>query len=279
MPTAKIRNLNINYAVIGNRGPWVTLITGGRRGHDEFIPLANRLAKEGYQVLLHDRRNTGASDMLIEGDEGEEPIWTDDLAILLKLVGADRAFIGGSSAGARTSILFYLRHQHMTRGLLLFRVTGGPFAAGRLPENYYGQYIRAAQEGGMKAVCATEQYQERIKANPRTGEYLMKLDPKRYIAVMTHWLELFKAGANLPVMGVTEAQLKSIKVPTIVIPGNDNTHSSVSGRIAHEMIPGSFIHQLPIKDEDRPLIPYTEWEPLEDEITRVFVAHMRKAGA
>jgi hypothetical protein len=38
-----------------------------------------------------------------------------------------------------------------------------------LPENYYGQFIRAAKAGGMAGVCATEQYQERIKANPKTA--------------------------------------------------------------------------------------------------------------
>ena len=31
------------------------------------------------------------------------------------------------------------------------RVTGGAFAAGRLPENYYDQFIRAAEEGGNLA--------------------------------------------------------------------------------------------------------------------------------
>ena len=66
--------------------------------------------------------------------------------------GALPAFFGGGSSGARTSILFYLRHPQAVRGLLLLRVTGGEFAAGRLPENYYGQFIRAAEQGGMAAI-------------------------------------------------------------------------------------------------------------------------------
>ncbi len=33
--------------------------------------------------MLHDRRNTGASDILIAGDEGEEIIWTRDMHALL----------------------------------------------------------------------------------------------------------------------------------------------------------------------------------------------------
>ena len=159
MPVTKIRGVNINWQQIGDRGPWIMLTTGGRRGHDEFIPLAKKLAAHGHRVVLHDRRNTGASDVLIEGDAGEEVIWTEDMHELMESLGALPAFFGGSSSGARTSILFALRNPAAVRGLLLLRVTGGAFAAGRLPENYYGQFIRAAREGGMAAVCATEQYQ------------------------------------------------------------------------------------------------------------------------
>src|SRR6201990_2728066 len=130
MPVAKVRGVNIFYQVIGERGPWVALITGGRRGHDEFIPLATKLAKDGYRVVLHDRRNTGRSDVLIEGDTAEEILWLDDLHDLLKQLGAVPTVIGGSSAGARTAMRYYTRFPNDTRALLLMRVTGGAFAAG-----------------------------------------------------------------------------------------------------------------------------------------------------
>ena len=159
--------------------------------------------------------------------------------------------------------------------MLLFRVTGGAFAAGRLPEQYYGQYIRAAQQAGMAAVCDTEQYRERIAANPKNRDVLMAMDPKRYIAVMEHWLKLFQAGANFTIMGVTDDQLRSIKAPTVVIPGNDNTHNSASGRAAQKLIPGSKLHQLPIEDKDVPLISFEEWAPYEAEIAKTFVDFMR----
>ena len=279
MPIANVRGVNIRYQIFGETGPFVALITGGRRGHDEFIPLAKQLAAEGYRVLLHDRRNTGASDILIGGEEGEEPIWTDDLHALLGQLGALPAFIGGSSSGARTSILFYLRHPEAVRGLLLFRITGGPFAEGRLPENYYGQYIKLAQQGGMAAVCDSEQYRERIAANPGNKERLMNMDPKQYVAVMSHWLKLFTANAGSPIMGVTEAQLRSIKVPTVVIPGNDKTHSSGSGRTAHNLIAGSVLHQLPITDQDVDLMPYDQWAVHEPEIVRTFVTLMKRVEA
>jgi pimeloyl-ACP methyl ester carboxylesterase len=284
MPISKIRGVDINWQVIGDggigsKGPWVVMTSGGRRSYEEFIPLAQKIAAYGYQVLLHDRRNTGASQVLLEGDEGEEIPWTRDMFELTQQLNIQPAFFCGSSSGARTSILFYLRYPQAVRGLLLMRVTGGAFAAGRLPENYYGQFIRAAQQGGMAAVCATEQWQERIAANPATRDYLLALPPEKFIAVMTRWNEIFMAGGKYPVMGVTGDELKSIKVPTMIIPGNDKTHSSRSAQFAHDAIPGSELHRLPIEDQDVPLIPFPEWAPHEAEIARTFADFMARTMA
>ncbi len=269
MPLVPIRGVNIHYRVLGERGPWLALITGGRRGFNEFVPLAEKIAAHGIRVVLHDRRNTGASDVVIDGDEGEEEIWTDDLHELLGRLGARPAVVGGASSGARTSIITYLRHPDAVRALFLMRLTGGEFAAGRLPEMYYGQFIRAAREGGMAAVCATEQYRERIAANAANGERLMRMDPQRYIEVMSNWLAVFTAGPAAPMYGVTEAQLRSIRVPTVVIPGNDKTHSMACGRAIQKLIPSSRLVELPLEDQDVPLIPFPDWAPHEETIARV----------
>lgn len=61
MQIANIRGVEIFYQLIGDDGPWFALSTGGRRSHSEFIALAKKIAAGGYRVLLHDRRNTGAS--------------------------------------------------------------------------------------------------------------------------------------------------------------------------------------------------------------------------
>jgi pimeloyl-ACP methyl ester carboxylesterase len=270
----KIRGVNINYEVFGESGPWVALVTGGRRGYAEFLGFARRIADKGFRVVLHDRRNTGASDVLIEGEEGEEELWADDLVLLLEYLDALPAFVGGTSSGARLSMLVYLRHPEAVKALLLMRVTGGAFAAGRLPNMYYGQFITAAEQGGMAAVCATEQYQERIKANPANRDRLMAMNPKEYIRVMRHWLHIFQQGPRAPVLGMTEEALRSIKVPAIVIPGNDNTHASSNGIEAAKLIEGSVLYRLPIEDLDLPLLPFTEWAPYEPELATVLANFM-----
>jgi hypothetical protein len=92
---------------------------------------------------------------------------------------------------------------------------------------------------------------------------------------MSRWHEQFVRGVNSPVMGVGEAELRSIKVPTIIIPGNDKTHSSASAGSAHRLIPGSKMHALPIEDQDVDLIAFPAWAPYEAEIARVFIEFMK----
>jgi pimeloyl-ACP methyl ester carboxylesterase len=271
-----IRGVRLHYEIAGEQGPWVALVTGGRRGFDEFRSFARKLAGHGFRVLLHDRRNTGASDILIEGDDGEEEIWADDLVLLLEHLGALPAFVGGTSSGARLSMLTYLRHPQAVRALLLMRITGGAFAAGRLPNMYYGQFIDAAKQGGMAGVCATEQYQERIAANPAMRERLLAMDPQHYIATMQHWLDIFLRGPRAPVLGMTEEAMRSIRVPTIVVPGNDNTHASGNGLAAAQSIPGSVLYRLPIEDQDVPLLPFSDWAPHEAMLAEGLANFMKR---
>src|SRR5215467_5682182 len=201
MPFARVRGVNINYEILGRRGPWMALSPGGRRALGEIKYLAEPLAEAGYRVLLHDRRNCGASDVVIDGSASEYEIWADDLYELLGQLNALPAIMGGSSSGCRLAILFALRYPAMVRALLLWRVTGGAFAANRLAENYYGEYITAARNSGMAAVCDTEHFRERIAAHPANRDKLMAMDPERFIAVMGHWREYFLNGAELPIIG------------------------------------------------------------------------------
>src|SRR5262249_27042117 len=121
MPEATVRGVTLNYRVFGKEGPWIAFTPGSRRGFDELVSLAERMASAGYRVLLHDRRNCGASEVSIEPIGSEHEIWADDLDALCKQLGAYPICAGGSSAGARLALLFALRHRDIASGLLLWR--------------------------------------------------------------------------------------------------------------------------------------------------------------
>jgi pimeloyl-ACP methyl ester carboxylesterase len=279
MATANVDGLNIVHEIVGNSGPVVAVMPGGRRGYLEMRPFAEKIAAKGFRVLLHDRRNTGGSDLRFDDRATEEVVWADDLNRLLGQLGLLPAYVSGSSSGARTAINFALQHPDGLKGLILMRVTGGAFAASRLPQNYYRVFIEAAQTGGMEAVCATDRYGEYIANNPAVRGRLLAMDPREFIRVQKSLLDQFLAGASLPVMGTSEAQLGSIRVPTLVIPGNDNTHSSVSGLAAHRMIAGSRLHRLPVTDQDVDLLSWDEWAPYHDEIVEAYAAFINEVEA
>jgi len=278
MPIAKIRGVNINYKILGNSGPWVALSPGGRRDISGIELLAGKVAEQGYRVVIFDRRNTGASDVVIDGNESEYEIWADDIHELLSQLNALPVIVGGSSSGCRTALLFALRHPQSVRALLLWRVTGGRFACERLAEEYYGQFITAAKAGGMAAVCEMEHWKERIAANPANRDALMKMDPARFNEVMSRWREYFLKGADLPVIGATEADLRSIKVPACIVPGNDNTHGRQTGETLGRLLQKSEVHILFPKHYDEPLGPREEWDEKAGEMATLFSDFLKRSS-
>ena len=277
MPVAEVRGVNINYEVLGTRGPWLALSPGGRRALDGVKPLAERMAAAGYRVFIHDRRNCGASDVAFDGTQAEFEIWADDLHALLSRLEALPAVVGGSSSGGRLALLFALRHPAAVRALLLWRVTGGRFAVERLAESYYGDYIALARQGGMAAVCASEHFSECIARNPANRARLTAMTPDAFIAVMERWRAQFLKSMDLPIIGASEAELNSIRVPTCIVPGNDKTHAHATGERAHRMIAGSELHDLFPGDLDVDLVPPEDWAVKEAELAAIFTDFLRRA--
>ena len=276
MPQIQIHGARINYEILGDKGPWVALSPGGRRPLEGVKHLAERVAAQGYRVLIHDRRNCGASDVVLEGTESEYEIWAEDLYAMLQHFNALPAFVGGGSSGCRMSLLLALRHPEAVKGLLLWRVTGGEFAAKRLANQYYFQFIEAVKNGGMAAVCATEHFAERIKQRPANREVIMNMDVARFTASFSKWADGFLQDAGKPVIGATTAQLNSIKISTLVVPGNDKTHDRGVGERAHKLIPGSELYLLFPEDQNIDIVPPQEWDYKDDELAAVFAGFMKR---
>jgi pimeloyl-ACP methyl ester carboxylesterase len=281
MSEAVIRGVHINYEVIGTSGPWIALTPGSRRPYGELVGLSKAIAAASYRVLLHDRRNCGASDVAFDDSRSEHEVWADDLYELSKQLGAPPIYVGGSSAGARLAILFAIRHPDALRGLLLWRVTGGQEAVDRLADNYYGQFIKIAKAGGMQAVCESEHFAECIKARPTNRARLLQTDVGQFINVMTTWRERFLESATLPIVGASEADLRAIKAPACLIAGNDVIHTPATARKAAGLIPNSELHEDVVekRSDDNLLKEWNrkEWRDVEPRIAAIFAAFLKRA--
>ena len=237
MAKAVIAGCALDYELLGpSEAPCLALTPGGRAAKDALRSLAEGLATR-YRVLLWDRRNTGASDIYFGDAASEQELWADDLAALLQQLQLAPCYLGGGSAGARVSLLTALRHPETVKGLVLWQVTGGPFACQVLGVNYHVPYIRAAQKGGMDEVAQTEFFAERIAANPGNRERLLALDPGAFINTLRRWNTFFYYREDTPVIGVPEGSLRAIQAPILVFEGNDDIHPKQASDAVERLAP------------------------------------------
>ena len=273
MPVENVRGVDIVYEVLGDHGPWVTVTPGGRRGKDSERVCASMIADAGFRVLIHDRRMMGASGAVFAGDN-ESLEQAEDLLALMQALRIGDAYVAGSSSGARMSILLAHRHPEAVRALLLWRVTGGPYAAQRLAFNYSEQYIDAVTTGGIDAVLATDHFTAMAKANRLTEETLRNLGAQGFEAAMRRWLAGFKADRDYPVAGISPEDLRSITLPAIVIPGNDRVHPPAPGQAAHRMLPNSVYQEVLTEQVDAD-VDFAGWERATGTLAARFIDFLR----
>ena len=276
MPQATINGVTLNYEIVGTAGPAMALAPGGRNPLGDIRPLAQRMAAAGYRVLLHDRRNCGASDVSFDADKSEYEIWADDLHALLASRGMLPAVIGGGSSGARLALVFAMKYRQDVRALLLARLTGGKFAVDRLIEKYYDQYLRVVESGGMVAVAETEHFAEAIRNRPANRARLLAVPPQDFAVCMKAWRAHLLAGADDPLIGTSEADLRSIRIPTCVIPGNDLTHPSRLGGVVAGLMPDCELDRVSTIDNNVDVTPPEEWKPLVAEMAAIYAAFLAR---
>jgi pimeloyl-ACP methyl ester carboxylesterase len=235
MPYANIGGVNLYYEDHG-KGPAVILTPGGRVDCNGLRPMGALLSRH-CRVILHDRRNCGRSDVVIGGHLSEQHLWAEEMAGLLRQIGAAPAYAAGGSAGSRTSLTLAVRHPEVVKGVFIWEVSGGPLSAELMGPGYYGQYIEAAERGGMAAVAATEFFAQRIHDNPANRERLLSMDVQEFCTVMRRWSAAF-ATLN-PVGDLSAAQLQSITCPVVAFAGNtpDDVHHVSAAEAVHRLVP------------------------------------------
>ena len=240
MPYANINGANLYYEEYGS-GPPLILTPGGRVDREGLRPIGALMSLH-CRVILHDRRNCGRSDVIIGSDLSEQHQWAEDMAALLDYLGASPAYAAGGSAGSRTSLTLAVRHPEAVKALFVWEVSGGPNSAAVTSPNYYGQFIEAAQRGGMAAVGETEFFAQRIKDNPDSGQRLLDMDPQQFCDAMGRWQQAYVVPA--PVTELTEEQLASIRCPLMIFEGNtpDEVHHRSAAEALHRLVPHSELY-------------------------------------
>ena len=122
----------------------------------------------------------------------------------------------------------------------------------------------------MDAVCRTEHFAETIRARPAVRDRLLAIEPAVFIHAMRTWRELFAAGADMPLVGVSESDLRSIQAPVCLIPGDDLTHLREAALNAAKFLPNCEVHGVAGETQNLDVSSPEEWRAREGEIVRIF---------
>ena len=215
--------------------------------------------------------------MSFDGGNSENEIWAEDLRELLHHLDALPAFIGGSSSGCRLALLLALRHPAAVRGLLLWRVTGGAYAAERLVRTTTPNSSRWRRRGGMAAVCQSEHFSDVIKANPANRARLPEMRSRISSRSWSAGAAAFNEGADHPVIGLSPAELRSMTMPACIIPGNDRVHPRAPARSRTACCPNSEYHEVLTEDRPDLDVALEDWEKKEGLLAAIFIDFLRRA--
>lgn len=205
------------FAVESGDGPPVILLHGGLATHAAIRVFAGDLARR-YRLITPDLRASGRS---IYAGPLSFDLLADDVAALLRHIGAPRAVIGGISFGAACAVRAALRHPALTEALVVLHPAFGGADAGLTPAQHAA--MRAMHDAGRRTLAdgigallpLFDSLPPELRARARA--LAATYDPAS-VATTTAFLD---SGAQ-PFARAEE--LAAITAPTLVVPGADPTH-------------------------------------------------------
>lgn len=206
------------FAFEEGEGGTIVMLHGGMADHRAVLPLVAPLASS-YRVVTPDQRGSGKSR---SGAPLTFDRLADDVEVLLDHLGVDRAVVGGQSQGTGVAVRFALRHPDRLAGLALVQ----PIYAGE--ERGYTEQQRA-NFAEMDAV-ASRALDEGIQVlrplytahlppgiRERALAMIESFDPASVVATSA-----FIASGAQPFHSAQN--LESVRVPTLLVRGDDPVH-------------------------------------------------------
>ena len=275
---AKVRanGIDIEYETTGNRTDPALLLVMGLGAQLTLWPdaLCEGLAQRGFYVIRHDNRDVGLSTdfgaagvpnlmeafgKLMTGRAVEAPYYLKDMAAdaagLLAALDIDRAHMVGASMGGMIVQLLAAHYPGLTRSMVSVMSTSGrrglpmgkPEAVamlssqpeGRAREQLVAHAMKLRNVIGSPGFRSPDDEVRRLVERNIDRRYYPEGAARQYLAILAS--------------GDRVEALKSVKVPTLVLHGEDDPLIPVEcARDVAELVPGAQIQTYPGWGHDVP---------------------------
>ena len=256
MPTTLIDGIATRYEVLGSGAPLLMFSPGGFDATLEKWSSLGVYAKTRllgpltahYQCILFDRRETGQS-----GGRVERITWAHYAVQgkgLLDHLGLHSAHLMGGCMGCAPVVAFATQFPGATRSMVLYWPVGG--ARYRINgQQRFAQHLAFVQQEGLAAVLALAQGGTKSFAeDPRAGPWVsvLRSDPAFAAAFAAMDLESYKLAVVATqralldrdtAPGAEPEDLLRLKVPALIVPGQDHSHATSAARYLEECLAGS----------------------------------------
>jgi pimeloyl-ACP methyl ester carboxylesterase len=253
MPNASIDGIDTYYETQGSGSPILMCAPGGFDASiDKWrvasawtgIDAIKTLAAE-HTVILYDRRECGQS-----GGHVERLGWatyTRHGKALLDHLQIQSAWIMGGCMGCSVGLAFGVHYPEATRGLILHWPVGGYRWKANSQERFMRHY-KFAKESGLKGVVERarggKSFWQDAEGGPwatliaRDGTFADQFaaqDLEHYLAmIITSGRSLFDRDTA---PGAEPEEVLAVKVPSLIIPGDDPSHATSGAYYLRELLP------------------------------------------
>ena len=252
----------IEYAINGDRGPYLMVMHGGPGGYDQTAALFGDMFDKGFRILSWSRPGYIRTSLSVGITFDEQ---ADAAAALLDALKIERVAVLGYSAGGPPAIYFATRYPERTWAMILECAVTRKWVVNteNIEENIYFGYLmyqdpflwssdvvgtHAPRMIGMSTIEMESSLNK--EETEKLMDSIMK-DPRR-VKVLTGMMksmspgDLREAGMKNDVAQlktVKDLPLKDVKAPTLIIHGTKDADVSVEdAKFADQIIPKAELH-------------------------------------
>lgn len=266
MPVAVIDGIETVYEVRGDGDPILMFSPGGfnahRRNWSELgvyrgLDLVDQLS-ERHACITFDRRESGES-----GGRVERIGWHHYVRQgfgLLDHLGVDRAHLMGGCIGCSVVLAAAVAEPERVRSMVLYSPAGG--AAYRIAQHRrFARHLGYVEEHGLEGVVELASTTDRnFSQDARPGPWvnILRRDPEfaaayrampvdQYVTTVLGLVRVQFDRDSVP--GVEAEDMLALRIPGLIVPGDDPSHAPSAARFLDECLPTAALWDVPVAEQ------------------------------